>query len=146
MALALRHPFADLFDFQDEVSRLFAGNPLRLIRDGENVARAFVPPVDIEVSDAEIRFTADLPGVEKDQIEVSVDGGVLSIRAKRNAESSTEQDGYVRRERSYGEYSRSFQLPDVADLDSLKAAYKDGVLTVTLAKKKEAQPRQIKVE
>lgn len=145
MALALRHPFADLFDFQNDVGGFF-NTPLRLIRDSEARNGFFTPAVDIEVNDKQIQITADLPGVDKKDIDVSVDGGVLAIKAKRLVEAKEESEGYVRRERSYGEFARSFQLPDVADLDSLKANYKDGVLTVTLAKKKEAQPRQVAVE
>ena len=144
MALAVRSPFSDLFEFSRELDQLF--NAPRLSAAGD-APRSWVPPVDIELDDNEIRIAADLPGVNKDDIDVTVDGNQLTIRARREAETKEEKEGgYVRRERSFGEYVRSFSLPDFADIEKLEAHYEDGVLKLTIPKRAEAKPRQVKVK
>lgn len=100
------------------------------------------PATDVHETEKTIEFRVDLPGVAPDAIEVKLEGNVLTLAADR----ADEQRSGVRRERSWGRFSRSFTLPETVDGASPEASYKHGVLTVTLAKKELAQPRSFKVK
>ena len=105
----------------------------------------FSPALDAkETKDAYV-FSLDLPGVEQKDIDISVKENVLTISGKREHEETKEDDNYCACERSYGSFSRSFTLPRSADVEGVSADLKNGVLTVSVAKKPEAQPKQIKV-
>ena len=113
--------------------------------NGETMS-SFSPAVDIEETEGAIVLHADLPGIDKKDIEVSVSDGVLTVSGKREEKIEEKKKGSVFRERRYGSFARSFRLaPNVAS-DRIDAAYKDGVLTVTLPKKEEAKPKQIAVK
>jgi HSP20 family protein len=108
------------------------------------VEEVFRPAVDI-VEDAEkILITADLPGVVQEQVELQVDKDVLVLKGERKI-SRAETEHYRRFERAGGAFERSFRLPPTVDVEKISAGMKDGVLTLTLPKKAEAQPRQIKI-
>lgn len=94
---------------------------------------------DIRDNGDTLSLFADLPGMKKEDIHVDVEDGYLTISAERNNEHEQNKNGYVRRERSYGKFSRSFDVTSI-DTDSIKAAYKDGVLELTLPKKQAATP------
>ena len=109
------------------------------------LAHWFSPALDAkETKDAYI-FALDLPGIEQKDLDISVKEGVLTISGKREREETKEDDNYCACERSYGSFSRSFTLPRSADVDSVTAELKNGVLTVSVGKKPEAQPKQITV-
>ncbi len=99
----------------------------------------FAPRVDISETDAEYRVTAELPGLEEKDFEVSLDGDILTIKGEKRIEREEKGDGYSHVETSRGSFCRSFRLPVEADPDAVKAAYKNGVLTVTLPKPPEAE-------
>lgn len=104
---------------------------------------SYVPAFDVkETKDAYV-FTADLPGVEEKDLELSVTGNRLTISGKREEEKREESDRWYTYERSYGSFSRSFALPDGTDLDHVEAELKNGVLTVHVPKKPEVKPRKI---
>jgi len=88
---------------------------------------------------------ADIAGVNPDDIKLSLDNNVLRISGERKLEKTDEKEGYHRVERAYGSFSRSFVLPDNVENEGIDANYKDGVLTVTLPKRADAQPKEIKV-
>jgi HSP20 family protein len=98
-----------------------------------------IPPVDLRETDREIEVIAELPGMDDKDVEVTVADGVLTIRGEKKSEHETTEKGFVRRERSFGHVERIVPLPDGVDLDSAKASFKNGVLSVTLAKTPEAQ-------
>jgi HSP20 family protein len=122
--------------FQDTVNRLFA----------EPNARPWVPPVDIKETENELIFKADIPDVEMKDIDVRMQNGTLIVRGERKFEDTKNGGGWHRVERSYGTFERVFTVPETVDPGTVKADYKNGVLTVTLPKKEVAKPRQIKVE
>lgn len=105
----------------------------------------FVPSFEIKETKDAYMFAADLPGVKESDIEVTVTGQRLSISGKREAEKEEKTDTYYSCERSYGEFTRSFTLPDGVDMNSLQANLADGVLKVTIRKTPEAQPKKIAV-
>jgi HSP20 family protein len=104
------------------------------------------PPVDIIEDKDGLVLKAELPGMDKKDIEVRVENNVLTLQGERKRESETKEDGYYRCERAYGTFSRSFSLPTSVDTSKIGAEYKDGVLSVSLPKAEEAKPKQIDVK
>lgn len=114
---------------------------------GQSSQNALAFKTDIIDNEKSIELIADLPGFDKDQIEVSVDGDVLSIKAERSSETSEKDDegNYIRRERSYGSYSRSFDVSNI-DVDNINVKYENGVLKLDMPKQVEQQPEVKKLE
>lgn len=110
------------------------------------VPSGFVPAVDISEKDDEYVLEAELPGMKKEDIHIDLKDGILTISGDRKYEREETRDNYNRVERCYGSFSRSFTLPDHVKVDRIDAAYKDGILTVTLPKGEEAKPKHIDVK
>ena len=106
----------------------------------------FMPRIDIIDDKDALRLEVELPGMEKDAIKVMVEDGVLSISGERKSESEKKDENYLRSERVYGSFSRSFTLPENVDVENISADYKNGILNVTLAKSEKAKPKEIKVD
>ncbi|MBN2227052.1 MAG: Hsp20/alpha crystallin family protein [candidate division Zixibacteria bacterium] len=106
----------------------------------------FMPRVDIVEDKESINLHVELPGMKKDDIKVLVEDGVLRISGERKQESEIKDRNYIRAERIYGSFSRSFTLPDNVEGDNISADYKDGVLNVTLRKLEKAKPKEIAVQ
>lgn len=104
------------------------------------------PSVDISENDNAFVLKAELPGVNREDINIDINNKTLTLKGEKKFEEKTEKENYVRVERSYGSFSRTFALSDKVDTENVKASYKDGVLEVTLPKKEEAKPKEIKVE
>ncbi len=109
--------------------------------------RGFKPPVDIVEQDSAFIATLDLPGIKKEDIEISLDEGVLSIAGERKLEHPVGEEGTAYRliERSYGTFSRSFTLPQGVDFTKVEAQFEGGVLKLTLPKSEAAKPRKITI-
>ena len=114
-------------------------------RTSKDSVSAVAPRADIHETKNEFVVDVDLPGMKKEDIEVSVDEGVLTIKAERKYEKNSDTDVAHRTERYYGVQTRSFQLPTGVDASKTKADYTDGALTVTLPKMEEVKPKAIKV-
>ena len=108
--------------------------------------RPWAPSVDIYETENELVVKADLPDVDAKDIGVRVENQTLTIAGERKFASASNEKGYHRIERSYGNFVRSFAVPNAFDTDQINASYKNGVLTVTLTKKETAKPRQIKID
>jgi HSP20 family protein len=106
----------------------------------------WMPAVDVQETKDAFLITADLPGVDPKDIDITMENGVLSLRGRRSHEKSTEENGFRRIERSSGEFFRRFTLPDVADSEQISAQTNNGVLTVRIAKRAEVQPKKIEVK
>lgn len=126
--------------------------PFRLFEDVLNgliqepaTGRPWTPAVDIFETENELVVKADLPEVRLEDINIHLENGILSIRGERKFENSGDGAGYHRMERGYGVFARNFAIPETVDAEKVLAAFKDGVLTVTLPKKEVAKPRAIKV-
>lgn len=137
--------------FQERFNRLFGEgigammDPLMPFIEENWSVKAWAPKCDIFETESEIVVKVELPDVKKEDIHVSIEQNMLTIRGERKFEEETKRENYHRVERSYGEFSRSFTLPAFADSSKVNAEYKDGVLRVSLAKKEEAKPKQIDV-
>ena len=133
---------------QERLNRVFGENmdffkPMA----GENWSLAtWTPACDIYENDHEIVVKAELPEVKKEDVHVAIENNVLTIRGERKFSEETKQENYHRVERSYGEFMRSFTLPNFVDNTKVNADFKDGILRVTMAKREEAKPRQIEVK
>jgi HSP20 family protein len=115
-----------------------------------NTKSGFSPTIDVHEDEKQITLEAEIAGVKKDDIKVSInDGNVLVLKGTKNRESKTEdeKDGatFLRVERSFGEFTRSFMLPDNVDTDSISAEFKDGLLKVTLDKREPEKPKELEV-
>ena len=108
--------------------------------------KAFFPDVDVKETPTDYVFRADLPGIKEKDLEISVTGNRITLSGKREEERKDEKGTYYSYERSFGSFSRVFTLPEGTDVDHVRAELKDGVLTVTLPKKPEVQPRKIAVQ
>jgi len=140
-------PFRDLVSLQDRMNRLF-DESLRSGRGGEDdwaLGGSWAPVVDIYEHEGNIVLKAELPGIEPKDVDIRVENNVLSLRGERRVDNDIKKESYHRVERAYGQFSRSFTLPNVVDTEKIKAEYKDGVLRLTLPKKEEAKPRQIQI-
>jgi len=129
--------FRELEDQLDRVWDGLRGTP------GESVA--WIPPVDVHEGKDAFTLEADLPGINKEDIEVSLDNGLVTLKGSRKKEIEKDGDGYHRVERTYGRFERSFRLPDGVDASQVTAAFDKGVLRLTLPKSEAAKPKQIQV-
>jgi len=138
-------PFRDLASLHSRLDRVFQDSLRGDQREEALDSRAWAPAVDILEKDNEIVLRADLPGIDPKDVDIQVQNGTLTLRGERKFESDVKEDNFRRVERVYGSFVRSFSLPQTVDSEHVAAKYKDGVLEVTLPKRPEAKPRQIKV-
>ena len=107
---------------------------------------AWMPPVDIySTGEQELVIKVEIPGINKDDIDITVENFTLTVRGEKKAEQTIKDEQFHRVERSYGTFTRSFALPHTDDSNRVAAEYKDGVLTVKLPLREDARPKQIKV-
>lgn len=115
------------------------------IFEGRRATRGWMPAVDIEEDQKSVRIMAELPGLKKKDVKISIDDGVLSLTGERKFEREEKGRNYHRMERSYGTFSRSFTIPSNVDATKIEAKMEEGILTVTLPKKEEAKPKEIEI-
>lgn len=145
--VARRQPFGDLEPwkggrpFRSLLEEFFGEAPPDWTRAGTGF-----PTVDITESDGDYKVRAELPGVAKNDVSVELEQGMLSIRGEKKSRRDEKNEKGRRLECSYGAFSRSFTLPQDADAERISAAFKDGVLEVTIAKRPESKPKQIVVK
>ena len=136
--------FGRLSDLRDEIDRLF-DSPLNELARTSQLLSGYAPALDVFEEKNHFVVKAELPGMKKEDIEVSFHDGSLSISGERKNETKHEDAEVYRSERYFGRFQRTVTLPAPVAADKVKAAYKDGVLTVTLPKTEEAKPKQIDV-
>ena len=140
-------PLRELVAMQNDLSRLFGD----FFRDAtgqsdETPSGQWHPPMDVSETPDAFVIRAEIPGVEKDQLELSVENGVFTVRGERQREAQQEGESYVRVERATGPFKRSISLPPSADPEQVAARYRDGVLEVRIGKQEQSKPRRIAVE
>jgi HSP20 family protein len=131
-----------LTSLQDQVNRLF-GEAFSST-SGADLA-TWAPAIDIYETEQELVVKADLPDMDEKDIDVRVENNTLSIKGERKFEKDVDSENYLRVERSYGAFTRSFTLPNTINTEALHADYKNGVLTVYMPKREESKPKQVKV-
>jgi HSP20 family protein len=128
--------FTPFFDFTRRLDE-YAGR--------KNEGGMIVPAVDISETEDALVLHAELPGLKKDQVKITIEDGVLTIAGEKNFETEEKKKDYHRVERRFGSFHRSFTLPNNVDHGKAKAEFADGVLTVTLPKSEAAKPRQVEI-
>src|SRR3981189_875838 len=136
-------PFRGASSLQDQINRLF-NDVFERPADESNLT-SWAPAVDIYESEHELVVKADLPDIDPKDLDIRVENNILTIRGERKFEKKVNEDNYLRVERAYGSFSRSFSLANTVNAEAIKADYQNGVLTLTIPKREEAKPKQIKV-
>ena len=127
--------------------RLVRWDPFQdLIQFNGSPARTWAPPVDVFEKGDQLTFKAEVPGVDREQLDVRVEDGVLTIQGERKHEAEVDEAGVYRRERVYGTFTRSFTLPKNVDGAKVTATYKDGILEVTVPKSEAAKPKRVAIQ
>ncbi len=139
----LEQPFRGATTLQEQINHLF-GNGLGRTAEESNLT-PWAPTVDIYETENELVVKADLPDVNPQDLDIRVENNILTIRGERKFEKNVHEDNYLRIERAYGSFSRSFSLANSVKSEAIKADYHNGVLTLSLPKREEAKPKQIKV-
>src|SRR5437588_1494473 len=146
MSIVRYDPFRDLRSLQEEVNRLFTGNMARSF-DEEGIARgSWSPSVDIYENKDQIVLEAELPGMKREDFDLSVENNTITLRGERHFEKKDETDNYHRVERAYGSFTRSFTLPNTVTAEGATAEYTNGVLRVTLPKREDTKARRIEIK
>jgi HSP20 family protein len=135
--------YPSLSGLQEQVNRLFDTTFTR--RSDNSALTTWAPAVDIYETENELVVKADLPDVNEKDLDVRIENNTLTIRGERKFEKKVDEENYLRVERTYGSFSRSFSLPNTVNSEAIKAEYKNGVLTVELPKRAESKPKQVKV-
>jgi HSP20 family protein len=136
-------PFRGASALQDQINRLF--NDVFEGPSSESSLTTWAPAVDIFETEHELVVKADLPDVDAKDLDIRVENNVLTIRGERKFEKKVSEENYLRVERAYGAFARSFSLASTVNSENIKADYQNGVLTLTIPKREEAKPKQIKV-
>lgn len=139
-------PASDLF--RDRFARMFEQTLPELfgpLATGEDVGSRWLPAVDIRETPEALEVIAELPGLTKDDVHITLENGVLTLSGERKFEKDVKQENYHRIERAYGRFIRSFTLPSNVAPDRVGAAFENGVLRVSLPKQDEAKPRKIEI-
>ncbi len=146
--LRVLDPWKDFGSLQERINKMFDDTIRTLYPpDGEELEKGtWAPAVDIYETNDSFVVSADLPGLNKDEIQIDLKDNTLTLKGEKKFEEKVSKDNYIRVERAYGSFVRSFTLPENVVPEKIKAKYKEGVLEVTIPKKEEAKPKQIKVE
>lgn len=145
MSIVKYDPFRELRSLQDDMTRLFTGVMPSSFGREEMTHGAWAPSVDIFEDKDRLILEAELPGMSRDDFEISVENNVITLSGERKFEKKTEGDNYHRVERSYGTFTRSFTLPQTVTADGAKADFDNGVLRVSLPKREETKARRIEI-
>ena len=136
-------PFRGAASLQEQLHRFFHEALDRSSDEGG--LTAWAPAVDIYETEHELVVKTDLPDIRPEELDIRVENNILTIRGERKFEKKVDENNYLRLERTYGSFSRSFSLANTVNSEAIKAEYKDGVLTLNVPKREEAKPKQIKV-
>ena len=137
-------PFREFATLQDRMNRLFRES-FSDDRDEALTTSTFAPAVDVYEDEHKVTLKIEVPGIEEKDIDVRVENNTLTVHGERKIEKEEKEENYRRVERQYGSFTRSFNLPQTVDTENVAANYDKGVLKISLPKKAEAKPKQIKV-
>ena len=136
-------PFRGTSSLQNHLNRLFNETAERSSEEAS--LTTWAPAVDIYETEHELVVKADIPDVKPEELDIRVENNILTIRGERKFEKQVNENNYLRVERAYGSFARSFSLANTVNTEAIKADYKNGVLTLSVPKREEAKPKQIKV-
>ena len=139
-------PFRHLSMLRDEIDRLFDSPLNALTSNSQQFLSGWLPSIDLYEDRDHLVLRAEIPGMKKEDIDISLHGDVLTLSGERKEDEAFEKAETYRTERFLGKFQRSLTLPVSVDANKVQAAYKDGILTVTLPKAEEAKPKHIEVK
>ena len=146
MNLVKWNPLKELEEVSSRLNQIFGRSPMRSESGQEMLTMAdWTPTADISETDAAYLVKAEIPGVAKEDVKVTLQDGVLTIAGERHKEKEEKNKKFHRIERSFGSFMRSFRIPDDVDESTIKAEFKDGILNVTLTKSEKAKSKAIEV-
>jgi HSP20 family protein len=137
-------PFREFNTLQNQMQRLFQDN-FGAGREEALTTSVFAPAVDVYEDEHNITLKIEVPGIDEKDIDIRVENNTLTVQGQRKFEKDEKEENYLRVERHYGSFTRTFTLPSTVDPENIQADYDRGVLKIRLAKKAEAKPKQIKV-
>jgi HSP20 family protein len=146
MAVVKWDPFRDLLSIQDRMNTLFEQTLSRSRAEEGIAASTWTPAVDIYETPDTVEMKAELPGLSRDDIEIQIRDNTLTLRGERRFAKEAQEENYLRIERAYGAFQRSFTLPATVQQEKIRAVFRDGVLELTLPKAEEAKPKKIAIE
>ena len=147
MAIVRWDPFRDLMGLQERMNELFERTLRRRGPEDEVLAPAtWSPAVDIYETDEKLVLKVELPGLKKEDINIEVRDNTLTLKGERKFEKEVKEENYHRIERVYGSFHRPFTLPSTIKQEKIEAAFKDGILEISLPKAEEAKPKQISIQ
>jgi len=138
-------PFREFATLQDRMNRLFRDSYNDAGQDESLTTSRFAPAVDVYEDEHQVTLKIEVPGIDEKDIDVRVENNTLTVQGERKIEKEEKEENYRRVERQYGSFTRTFTLPQTVDSEKVSASYEKGVLKITLPKKAEAKPKQIKV-
>lgn len=141
MAITRYEPWNILSQLQKELERAYEGDNA----SGRVATAEWAPAVDIKEDEDKFVIQADLPGVKPEDIDISMENGVLTIKGEKSTEAKTEKENYKRVERTYGSFYRRFSLPDTANAEAISAKSRHGVLEIVIPKREAVKPKKINV-
>jgi HSP20 family protein len=145
MAIIRWDPFRDIITLREKMNRLFEDAVTARGEEKDMISSTWTPSVDIFETENALILTAEVPGVDENNIEIKIEDHTLSLKGDRIFEKETSEENYHRIERSYGSFYRSFTLPRNVDQEKIKAEHDNGVLRITMPKKPESKPKTVKV-
>ncbi|MFC1657742.1 Hsp20/alpha crystallin family protein [Candidatus Moduliflexota bacterium] len=146
MRLVKYAPLRDMWDLEERVNRMFRDIVPRRFHEETPLAGSWEPAVDVYETEKNFVLKAELPEVKEEDVHVNVEGNILTLTGERNREEEIKEDHYHRTERFYGSFTRTFAIPDTVNRDGIKATFKGGVMKLTLPKREEVKPKEIKIE
>ena len=138
-------PFREVATLQDRMNRLFRETYNQSNQDESLTSTNFAPAVDVYEDEHNVTLKVEVPGIDEKDIDIRLENNLLTVHGERKIEKEEKEENYRRVERHYGSFTRTFTLPPTVDAERVSANYDKGVLKVTLPKKAEAKPKQIKV-
>ncbi len=138
-------PFREFASLQDRINRVFRDTYSEGSRDESLATSSFAPAVDVYEDEHNVTLKVEVPGIDEKDIDIRLENNTLTVHGERKIEKEEKEENYRRVERQYGSFTRTFTLPTTVDAEKVSANYDKGVLSITLPKKAEAKPKQIKV-
>ncbi len=143
--LATRRPVGNLFSLHNEMGKIFGDLFASQENETSGDSTSWMPTVDISETENGFELLAELPGVTKDDVHISVKDDLLTIKGEKRQEKTDDSKDYRRIERHYGSFERKFTLPPKVEADNIKAEFKDGVLTLSIPKPEDVKPKEIPI-
>jgi HSP20 family protein len=145
MAIIRWDPFRDLVTLREKMNRLFEDVVTSRGEEKDLIQSTWSPAVDIFETESELVLSAEVPGIEENDIEIKIEDNTLTVKGERKFEKETKEENYHRIERAYGSFSRSFSLPHYVDQEKIHAEHEHGVLKIHMPKRPETKAKKVKI-